>query len=557
MKYKKYSFICFENLNPIKIIRNNNVIQIRCHNNFSIDLNKEKNTQKYWLFSKILSNHKNLTSTNLMLISIGFLIPKRYISNLEQIMNTIKSINFIGKIYLKEEFVKRYASELIIKKIFNKNEFDSRYILNKFPKRQDYHGLIYKIANLINNKIYIGRTIQLLRRRWDRHKSDARQGRDAFVSRAIKRYKSENFIIEPIEKCYDDEEIKIREIYWISTLKSMDSKIGYNITAGGESIGYGIFHPKYIKIDKNSLIELIQKGYTRKEVGGELEISEYSVNDKINELFGDLGITTIEKAREYFDGKDLYDQKRFKKLSEARKGEGTWSYIKVDPTNFIDLLSQGLTRRQIGNVLGMHYQTVTSKIHEILGMSYREAREKFYLKPNIINLIQRGYIISEIAKNLGVSERTISNKIRNLCGFENIDQVREHFGGLELYKKRVSEKKTEIQQERFLEKRTEYKQTIKKFIRNGLNAKEIADYMELSYPYFLKLIRRLWKGKNFSVLRNNLFWRPTIKRLIINGLTAIEISDQLKYDQSSLYKKIKNLWNMNFEQLKNKLISKK
>ena len=67
-------------------------------------------------------------------------------------------------------------------------------------------GNIYKITNLINNKIYIGQTINPISQRWSAHKSHAKNGSTHKLGRAIRKYGEENFKIELISQ-YPTEEL--------------------------------------------------------------------------------------------------------------------------------------------------------------------------------------------------------------------------------------------------------------------------------------------------------------------------------------------------------------
>lgn len=93
---------------------------------------------------------------------------------------------------------------------------------------------IYKITNLINNKIYIGYTKKSLEERLKYHFYYAKHGKLP-LSYAIKKYGKENFKIELIEESENDEYIHHeREKYWINKLNSRNSEIGYNVAAGGD-----------------------------------------------------------------------------------------------------------------------------------------------------------------------------------------------------------------------------------------------------------------------------------------------------------------------------------
>lgn len=100
---------------------------------------------------------------------------------------------------------------------------------------------IYKITNKLNNKSYIGKTINPVNR-FACHCSSRSK---SYISRAIQKYGKDNFkfeVLEVIQFLYEPsrEDIKkyvdSREIFWISFYQTLLN--GYNLTEGGEG-AYG------------------------------------------------------------------------------------------------------------------------------------------------------------------------------------------------------------------------------------------------------------------------------------------------------------------------------
>lgn len=91
--------------------------------------------------------------------------------------------------------------------------------------------IIYKITNLVNNKIYIGQTIVSISERWTNHcypKSNC-----IALRNAISKYGKDNFKIEQIDQAQNQEELDRKEQEWISKLQSTNPTIGYNLLSGG------------------------------------------------------------------------------------------------------------------------------------------------------------------------------------------------------------------------------------------------------------------------------------------------------------------------------------
>jgi group I intron endonuclease len=57
---------------------------------------------------------------------------------------------------------------------------------------------VYKVTNKQNGKIYIGITNQGVTVRWSKHCSDARRNSTFLLSKAIRKYGEQNFLIETI-----------------------------------------------------------------------------------------------------------------------------------------------------------------------------------------------------------------------------------------------------------------------------------------------------------------------------------------------------------------------
>jgi group I intron endonuclease len=93
---------------------------------------------------------------------------------------------------------------------------------------------IYRITNLLNNKVYIGQS-KNPKTRWSRHKSDARYGKNNHLSLAIKKYGIENFEFTIIIQTKLIDEVDNLEKLCILQYNSTDYSVGYNISSGGQA----------------------------------------------------------------------------------------------------------------------------------------------------------------------------------------------------------------------------------------------------------------------------------------------------------------------------------
>ena len=107
------------------------------------------------------------------------------------------------------------------------------------------HCGIYKITNMINNKVYIGKSNNI-ERRFSEHKSPYEWSRtpNKPLYLAFQKYGLMNFMFDIIEEC-DDTKLNDREKYWIDYYNSTNSDIGYNILSGGDGHAPNEAHPNH------------------------------------------------------------------------------------------------------------------------------------------------------------------------------------------------------------------------------------------------------------------------------------------------------------------------
>lgn len=105
-------------------------------------------------------------------------------------------------------------------------------------------GYIYSIKNKISGKIYIGQTIQDIKKRWSAHKK--KDSDCVYLKRAFEKYGVKNFEFKIILICFDEDVFK----YEIDYIKKFNSIVpnGYNISSGGTSGFTGCKHSEETKL---------------------------------------------------------------------------------------------------------------------------------------------------------------------------------------------------------------------------------------------------------------------------------------------------------------------
>lgn len=144
---------------------------------------------------------------------------------------------------------------------------------------------IYKITNKVNGKVYIGKTMYSIQKRWKEHLKAAKRSNceKRPLYDAINKYGAENFKIEQIEQieeCSNDI-LNERERYWIEYYGSF--KNGYNATIGGDGkayLDYELIYKTYLSTkNMRKTAELCNCHY--KTVGHILEIYGITKEERI------------------------------------------------------------------------------------------------------------------------------------------------------------------------------------------------------------------------------------------------------------------------------------
>lgn len=249
---------------------------------------------------------------------------------------------------------------------------------------------IYKITNLINDKIYIGK---------DTTSDKNYYGSGVLIKRAIKKYGIENFKKEILEECVSNNELCLKEKYWIDFFNSNNLKIGYNISKGGDG-GDTLSNNPNIEIIK-SRISNVRKGKKYEDLFSPDKIKQYK--EKLSKQMSKrLKGKTLE---------DLYGIERAKEIKEKQSktrkemASKTQKVIKIKPT------FEEIEQKKI-NSLKKKYENINNvSILKKCYFSYKR-RNNLNLFIKIIGENKYDTIIKELQKPYRHNEISI-NKIIN------------------------------------------------------------------------------------------------------------------------------------------------
>lgn len=280
---------------------------------------------------------------------------------------------------------------------------------------------IYAIKNKINNKIYIGQSIDI-ESRLNKHlyllnvvKDDSRH-----LQRSWDKYGEENFEFQIVEVLNRKEELNGREIYWIDFYKTANRTYGYNISGGG-----GNMLPSKETLEKMSkslketwktrkhprlgkkFSEETKKKMSEKRKGVKLsedhkqKLSEASKRHKHTEK-------TKEKISESNKGKVLSEETK-KKISESKKGSTPWNKGAKMDEEYSKMISErfsGQTPWNKGKAWSEKTKRKISESKKGKPSGYKIQPDQY---PTIIERLNNGEKPSVIAFDYNVTVQTIYN----------------------------------------------------------------------------------------------------------------------------------------------------
>ena len=203
-------------------------------------------------------------------------------------------------------------------------------------------GRIYKITNMENRKIYIGKTDRSLKIRLSEH---LRQNTNKHFDFAVKKYGKDKFPIEEIDRCHNPKELIEKEKYWIELLDAQNPNLGYNIKEGGDDGKWTLEARKRLcKPKSKEHAKNISKGLTGRKCSQK----------------------HIENNRKAQLNKKLSENTKIK-MSLSRSGKKNHNYMEIDKIKLKNLIKKGLLKKQIASELNIHPNSVHKKINEYWG----------------------------------------------------------------------------------------------------------------------------------------------------------------------------------------------
>ncbi len=285
-------------------------------------------------------------------------------------------------------------------------------------------GYIYKISNLKNNKIYIGKTTGTIQKRFKQHIRNAQQHINRYLYDAMNCYGYDNFKIEQIEQVNNDQ-LDEREIFWIAFLNSQNPQIGYNMTSGGQGGDTWTNNPhkqetiKKIK-EKNTgkkrtseQIERLKEAQQRKAEEITYTMTEAQQQEFKQDIINGMSATEIKQkygfgewafvnhCKHYFNmtprelrggNRPLIKQyqmseqalnERIERNKKMFSGAGNVNYKEVDKDKLLELLLANKTNAEIAEYFNISKPTVINKCKQYFnGLTPKEVKKQYAQSKN-------------------------------------------------------------------------------------------------------------------------------------------------------------------------------
>lgn len=238
---------------------------------------------------------------------------------------------------------------------------------------------IYKITNILNNKIYIGSSVNL-NKRWYQHYHllENNKHNNYHLQRAWNKYGKENFVYEIIKLC---KEINLENIetFLIRKYKTYDRRIGYNIKDGARSTSEETRKMMSIRTKGNPVyIESMRKAVAKKQESLP-RIGKYTMDGNLLEIFKNCKeaqkVLNLDSRRFY----EMLNEKHFRKnyrlriIDENNSIKSIEPYIKPKRTKIlkikvlalkgINIYKEYVSKTQVMKEFNIHRNTVDSWIN--------------------------------------------------------------------------------------------------------------------------------------------------------------------------------------------------
>lgn len=202
-------------------------------------------------------------------------------------------------------------------------------------------GIIYRVTNLINGKVYIGQTRQGLSIRKAHHIRDHnnKSHESIVLYKAFRKYGLESFKWEAIDTAADVAELNNKEIEWIAIHEANKGK-GYNMTAGGQGVKNYKVTEEGVQRRVSVLNRMWANGHAETMLSGENHPRASLTNAQVREA---VELLIREDITDEYVSVNLGLKRHF--ISSLKTGESFKNIITDEERNLMKARKIGQTKR--------------------------------------------------------------------------------------------------------------------------------------------------------------------------------------------------------------------
>jgi len=270
-------------------------------------------------------------------------------------------------------------------------------------------GLVYKITNKVNGKLYVGKTEKSLAERVSVHLKHVKKGVNRPLYDSIRHHGWGSFLAEVIEANIPKDNLNTRERYWIAALQAQDRTKGYNLTEGGDG---GAMPPDVLA-----------------RIGAKKRGSHHSEETKRQMSETHRGVphphsresnlkTSATLKRKYQEGTFT------PKIPPVRRGTDHPMYGRTHTKEVKERLSLARRGRSMADVIGTERAAVLAQKRREGFTGKNNPLYRDIPRDDLLKHILDGMTNLELARMYGVSDVTIWNKTRTYFGM-TATQIRQ------------------------------------------------------------------------------------------------------------------------------------
>jgi group I intron endonuclease len=274
------------------------------------------------------------------------------------------------------------------------------------------YGIIYKITNRINEKVYYGQTRQPPQRRWSQHKGAAKKGTNKMILyNAMRLHGIDNFTFEAVCSCETLEELNAKEEEYIAANKTLAPN-GYNAGKGGDN--YEKTPETCKKISESNTGRIITEEW-RSNMSKAAKGRKITEKTRAKMRDAQKGRSITEEAREKLRQANLGKKQSPETIAKKSAARMNVPWSDKKRASMVGRITTEETRQKMSDAL--KGRIITEETKKKMRLSKQAVRKVSDEQVAAIRENKEGLLQYELAKKYNVSKQLISNIINCKRGY--------------------------------------------------------------------------------------------------------------------------------------------